>query len=250
MALSFWARTSGTWINAIAVLGGTAAGLALRAHLSSRLQNIVIQGVGLLTLWLGARMASDLVAVRVGPIEGPILGLLAIVSGGICGELLQIEARLHRLGTWLEGRFRGRGRFTEGFVAASLLFCVGPLALVGSLNNGLTGDSTLIVLKAAMDGIGAIALTASYGVGVGFSALTIAIYQGGLSLAAAGLAATFPEPASDPRILLATGVGGLTVLGLGLNLLEVARIRVASFLPAIPVAAALCTVAIWLFRVP
>ena len=236
MALSFWARTSGTWINIATVVVGTAGGLGLRSRLSPNLQNIVVQGVGLLTLWLGMQMAGSLSDVQAGPIAGPILGLLAIAIGGICGELLQIEARLNAIGDWLKHRFRGRGRFTEGFVAASLLFCVGPLTLVGSLNNGLTGDDTLLALKAAMDGISAIALTASYGIGAGFSIATIATYQGGLSLAAGALTTVLPEPATDPRILLATGVGGLSILGLGLNLLEVSRIRVASFLPAIALA--------------
>lgn len=245
MALSFWARTSGTWINIATVLVGTAGGLGLRSRLSSNLQGIVVQGVGLLTLWLGMQMAGGLGAVQAGPIDGPILGLLAIAIGGICGEILQIEARLNAIGDWLKRRFRGRGRFTEGFVAASLLFCVGPLTLVGSLNNGLTGDDTLLALKAAMDGISAIALTASYGIGPGFSILTIAIYQGGLSLAAGALTTIIPEPATDPRILLATGVGGLTVLGLGLNLLEVSRIRVASFLPAIALAPFIYAIAAW-----
>lgn len=244
MALSFWARTSGTWINVATVLAGTAVGLGLRARLSANLQSIVVQGVGLLTLWLGVQMADRLGAVRAGPIAGPVLGLLAIAIGGICGEVLQIEARLNAIGDWLKRRFRGRGRFTEGFVAASLLFCVGPLTLVGSLNNGLTGDDTLLVLKAAMDGISAIALTASYGIGTGFSLATILVYQGGLSLAAGALATLVPDPASDPHILLATGVGGLTVLGLGLNLLAVARIRVASFLPAIALAPVIYAIAI------
>lgn len=245
MALSFWARTSGTWINVATVFIGTASGLGLRSRLSADLQRIVVQGVGLLTLWLGVQMAASLNAVQAGPVAGPILGLLAIVLGGICGELLQIEARLNAIGDWLKRHFRGRGRFTEGFVAASLLFCVGPLTLVGSLNNGLTGDDTLLALKAAMDGISAIALAASYGIGAGFSIATIATYQGGLSLAAGALSTAIPEPASDPHILLATGVGGLSVLGLGLNLLEVARIRVASFLPAIALAPIIYAVAVW-----
>ncbi|MEO0948232.1 MAG: DUF554 family protein, partial [Cyanobacteria bacterium J06641_5] len=118
MALSFWARTSGTWINIATVLIGTAGGLGLRSRLSPNLQSIVVQGVGLLTLWLGMQMAGGLGAVQAGPIDGPILGLLAIAIGGICGEILQLEVRLNAIGDWLKRRFRGRGRFTEGFVAA------------------------------------------------------------------------------------------------------------------------------------
>ncbi|NES98839.1 MAG: DUF554 domain-containing protein, partial [Desertifilum sp. SIO1I2] len=110
------------------------------------------------------------------------------------------------------------------------------LALIGSINNGLVGDNALLALKSTMDGLAAIALTGSYGIGVGFSVLPILIYQGGISLAAGILATTLTDPANDPRIFLLTGVGGIMILGLGLNLLEVAKIRVASFLPALLVA--------------
>lgn len=118
-------------------------------------------------------------------------------------------------------------------MAASLLFCVGPMTLIGSLNNGLTGDNTLLLLKAVMDGLASIALTSSFGIGVGFSVLIVLLYQGGVSLAAGLLAQTLADPATSPTVLLITGVGGLMILGLGLNLLEVARVRVASLLPAL-----------------
>ncbi len=233
MSLSFWAKTSGTWINIITVLCGTGVGLLLNNRLPQYMQQIITQGIGLLTLWLGFTMAGSLTKAQAGQIDGAVVGLLALILGGMCGEWWKIETRLTSLGNWLKRRFRGQGRFTEGFVVTSLLFCVGPLALIGSLNNGLTGDKTLLVIKATMDGIVAIAFTSSYGVGVGFSALTILLYQGGLSVAAGLLATTLPDPATDPRIFLITGVGGLMILGLGLDLLKVAKIRVASFLPAL-----------------
>lgn len=128
---------------------------------------------------------------------------------------------------------RGGGKFTEGFVAASLLFCIGPMAILGSINNGLSGDNTLLTLKATMDGLASIALTGSYGVGVGFSALSVLVVQGGLSLLASLSGAAVPDPDTNPYILLITGMGGLMILGIGLGLLEVAKIRVASFLPAL-----------------
>jgi uncharacterized protein len=114
-----------------------------------------------------------------------------------------------------------------------LLFCVGPMAIVGSLNNGLAGDPHVLIVKAVMDGLAALALSGSYGIGVGASLLPLLAYQGGLSLVAGLLAPMLPDPASDPLIFLVSGVGGLMVLGIGLNLLEVAKIRVASFLPAL-----------------
>lgn len=214
------------------VLIGTGLGLLLQGRLPQNMQQIITQGLGLITLFVGSSMASSVNKVE-SRIDGVILALLAIAIGGLLGEWWQIERRIEGLGNWLKQRFRGKGSFTEGFMAASLLFCVGPLTLIGSLNNGLTGDNTLLTLKAVMDGLASIALTSSFGIGVGFSVLIIMLYQGGVSLAAGLLAQALPDPTTAPGVLLVTGVGGLMILGLGLNLLEVARIRVASFLPAL-----------------
>jgi uncharacterized membrane protein YqgA involved in biofilm formation len=233
MSIDFWAKTSGTWINAATVLVGTALGLFLRGRLPGRMQQIITQGLGLMTLFIGMTMAGSLAQAKGGQIDGVILGLLAIALGGLLGEWWRLEEGLTALGEWLKQRFRGKGSFTEGFVAASLLFCIGPLTLIGSLNNGLTGDNTLLTIKAAMDGLASIALASSYGIGVGFSVVIILLYQGGVSLVSGGLAQNLPDPATAPPVLLLTGVGGLMILGLGLNLLEVARIRVASLLPAL-----------------
>ena len=236
MSLDFWAKTSGTWINIGTVLAGTALGLVLQGRLPLRMQRIITQGLGLITLFVGVQMAGSLTKTQAGRIDGVVLALLAIALGGLWGEWWQLEERLTALGDWLKRRFKGGGGFTDGFVAASLLFCVGPMTLIGSLNNGLTGDNTLLTLKATMDGLAAIAFTSSFGIGVGFSTLIILVYQGGLSLAAGLLAQSLPDPATDPRVLLVTGVGGLMILGISLNLLEVAQVRVASFLPALALA--------------
>lgn len=236
MNIDFWAKTNGTWINAVTVLLGTFLGLFLKNRLPKRMQHVITQALGLLTLFIGLNMASRLTQAQAGRVDGVILGLLAVVLGGLLGEWWRIEENLQSVGNWLKVRFQGGGRFTEGFVAASLLFCVGPLSLIGSLNNGLTGDNTLLTLKSVMDGLAAIALTSSFGVGVGFSVLVILLYQGGVSLVAGVLSQALPNPGSDPRLFLVTGVGGLMILGLGLNLLEVAQVRVASFLPALALA--------------
>ncbi|PZO36264.1 MAG: DUF554 domain-containing protein [Leptolyngbya sp.] len=238
--LSLWAKTSGTWINVATVVLGTSLGLLLRSRLPKSMQQIITQAVGLMTLVIGVTMASGLANLEAGPINGIILALLVMVAGGLLGEWWQIEKRLAVLGDWLKARVRGGGRFTEGFVAASLLFCIGPMAIVGSLNNGLTGDNALLTLKATMDGLAAIALTGTYGIGVGFSALSIFVVQGGLSLLASLSEAIIPDPVSSPQVLLITGTGGLMIMGIGLNLLEIAQVRVASFLPAL----LLCPVAI------
>lgn len=231
--LSFWARTSGTWINVATVLIGTGLGLLLRHRLPTAMQQVITQAVGLLTLVIGFAMSRSLFEVDAGAIDGVILGLLALAAGGLLGEWWQIEKRLISIGDTLKAKVKGGGRFTEGFVAASLLFCIGPMALVGSLNNGLSGDNTLLTLKATMDGLASIALTGSYGVGVGFSALSVLIFQGLLSLLAGTLATVITDPTTDPHVLLTTGIGGMMIIGLGLGLLEAAQVRVASFIPAL-----------------
>jgi uncharacterized membrane protein YqgA involved in biofilm formation len=246
LTADFWVRTSGTWINVLTILAGTALGMGIRGRLPTRMQLIMTQGLGLTTLLIGIQMAGALTSAEAGPIDGIILGLLAIVIGGLLGEWWQIDLRLEALGNWLKTKFRGTGSFTEGFVAASLLFCVGPLTLIGSLNNGLTGDNTLLVLKSSMDGLAAIALASSFGLGVGFSSLVVIGYQGGVSLAAGLLAQVLPDPATDPHVLLMTGVGGLIVLGLGLNLLSVTHIHVASFLPGLVLGPIIYRLAIWI----
>ena len=233
MALDFWTRTSGTWINVATILGGTGLGLLLRGRLPLSMQKVITQGVGLIVLYVGISMAGELSQIKAGQVAGVIVGLLAIVVGGLLGEYCQIEERLTVLGDWLKYHFKGKGSFTEGFVAASLLFCIGPMALLGSLNNGLTGDNTILTIKAAMDGLAAIALTSSYGIGSGFSVLPLWVYQGSMSLAAGLLAQALPDPAHAPQVVLLTGVGGLMIMALGFNLLQMGQIRVASFLPAL-----------------
>lgn len=231
--LSLWAKTSGTWINVALVLLGTISGLLLRGRLPNRMQDVITQAVGLITIFIGVQMARPLVEVDAGAIAGVIVGLVALVTGGLLGEWWQIEQRLVTIGDNLKTKFGGSGQFTEGFVAASLLFCVGPMTILGSLNNGLSGDGTILIIKGTMDGLVSIALTGSYGMGVGFSVLPVVIYQGGLSLLAGLLSSGIGDPTSSPSVLLVTGVGGVIILGLGLNLLKVTTIRVASFLPAL-----------------
>jgi hypothetical protein len=206
--------------------------------------SIITQGVGLLTAFLGFTMAGNLLKVQAGWLDGIVLGLIALVVGGLLGEWAQIEARLTELGDRLKHRVGGSGGFTEGFVAASLLFCIGPMAILGSLNNGLSGDNRILLLKSTMDGLAAIALTSSFGIGVGFSALMILLYQGSLSLLASTLAQIMPDPATAPPLLLVTGVGGLMIVGIGFNLLEIAKIRIAAFLPALLIAPMLYQLAI------
>lgn len=223
----------------VAVLLGTTIGLLLRGRLPTRMMLVITQSVGLLTLFLGFTMAGNLTEVRAGILDGVVLGLIALVIGGLLGEWWGIEDGLTKVGDRLKHQFSGGSGFTEGFVAASLLFCVGPMTLLGCLNNGLTGDNRLLLLKSTMDGLVSIAFASSFGIGVGFAALPILLYQGSLSLLAGFLAQFISDPATSPPVLLSTGVGGLMIVGIGINLLELTKIRVAAFLPALLLAPAL-----------
>jgi len=234
--LDFWTKTSGTWINVLAIAAGTFLGLVLRGRFLSQVLPILKQAIGLTTIFISLNMANSLLKVKVGVLDGIILSLISLIVGGVLGELGQIEKRLETVGEWLKAKFKGKGKFTEGFVAASLLFCIGPMAIIGSLNNGLRGDHNLLSLKSALDGFISIVFASTYGIGVGFSALPVALYQGTLSLLAGILANSLRDPANAPSVLIVTGVGGLMLLGLGLNLLELAKVRVASFLPALAIA--------------
>lgn len=235
--MSVFEGLSGTLLNIATVLLGSALGLGLRGRLPERFVTTTMQAIGLTTLFIGVSNALDLNRVDTPP--GTIVALMALALGGMLGEAWRLEERLEGLGETLKRRFRGQGRFTEGFVAASLLFCVGPLTLIGSLQNGLSGDASFLVLKSVLDGFASLALAATFGFGVLFSVVVVALYQGALSLGAGLLAGYVPDPATDPRVLLVNGVGGIMIVGLGFNLLEIKRVRVASLLPALVLVIAL-----------
>lgn len=238
-------QTSGTLVNIGTVTLGSLLGLTLRGRLPQRIVTTVMQAIGLVTLYIGMANAWDLGRVSEPP--GVLLGLLALALGGVLGEWWHVEEGLEAVGAWLRRRLRGQGRFTEGFVASTLLFCVGPLTLIGSIQNGLSGDASFLLLKSALDGFSSLALATTFGFGVLASVAVIAVYQGGLSLAAGLFASLIPDPASDPRVLLVNGVGGLMIVALGLNLLDIKRLRTAAMLPSLLVVLVLYAVAIRLF---
>jgi uncharacterized protein len=219
---------TGTIINIISVLVGSALGITLGARLNDKVHETVVRGLGLVTLMLGMQMALGT--------TNPLIPLGSMVVGGILGEWWDIEGALKRLGGWLEARFNRAGdeaetsRFIRGFVTTSLLFCVGPLTILGSIQDGLTGDYRLLAVKSMLDGFAALAFSASLGIGVAFSALTVLVIQGGLSLLAAQAGAVL----TDPIITELTATGGIVLLGLSISsLLEIKPIRVANFLPAL-----------------
>jgi uncharacterized membrane protein YqgA involved in biofilm formation len=217
------AALSGTLLNAATVLIGGLLGTVLGDRLPATLRENVVRGVGLFTLAMGVKFAIDTTNLLY------VLG--AMLLGGIAGALVGVDARLNQLGEWLQRRFaRGRaGTVAEGFVTASIVFCVGPLTFLGSIQNGLTGDASLLTVKSVLDGFTAIALAATLGWGVLLTIPLILLYQGGLALGASG----FVGLLSDLQLREMSAVGGLLIIGVGLKLLAIRDVKVADFLPAI-----------------
>ena len=223
-------RGIGTVVNVITVVAGTVAGVLLGSRLPERLRVAVLQAVGLITLVIGA---DEALATR-----NVVFPLVSLILGAAIGEALRIEDRLEGLGHRIRRRFERRpdqdSRFVEGFVAASLLFCVGPLTILGSIRDGLGGadHAQLLLVKSALDGIVSVAFASVLGWGVGFSALTIVAVQGTLTLAA-GVA---DRLLTDRMVVEMSATGGIMVIGIGLRLLELRKVPVASFLPALVIA--------------
>lgn len=234
---------AGTLINVAAVLVGALTGTLLGDRLPERVRETVMHALGLVTLAVGIDGAlaafrpplSELTRASV------LLVLASVLVGGVVGELLRIEDGLNRLGDVLKRRFAGghehRARFTEGFVVATLVFCVGPLAILGSIQDGLSGDYQLLAIKSLLDGFAALAFASALGWGVGFSVLPLFVYQGTITVLASGVAG-----ALTPEVVAGlTAAGGILILGISLRLLELKRVRVGNLLPALvfaPVAVA------------
>jgi uncharacterized membrane protein YqgA involved in biofilm formation len=217
---------TGTLVNIATVVAGSLIGLAVGDRLPPKIKSSVLNALGLVTLWIGVTMVID--GTR------PLAIVGSIIAGGVIGELLDIEGRLERFAGWLKSRTASSATgFVTGFVTASLLFCVGPMTVVGSIQEGTVGDATLLLTKAVMDGFAAIALSATTGIGVLFAAITVLVVQGGLTLLGGWMAVlTVPEALNQLSC-----VGGLIILGLGLRLLDIKNIPVANYLPALVIIA-------------
>ena len=211
-------------MNVVAVLLGSGMGLAIGNRLPERLQRIITTGLGLSTLLIGMQMA-----LKVGNV---LVVIASMLIGGVVGELLGIESGLERAGAWLKARTRsGSGTFVAGYITASLVFCVGPMTLLGSIQEGLTGNADILYTKSMLDGAASVAFASSLGIGVSFAAVTVLVFQGALTLLGARLAFLL-----RPEILNElTATGGLLILAIGLLLLDVKRIPVANLLPALVV---------------
>jgi uncharacterized membrane protein YqgA involved in biofilm formation len=223
---------TGTLLNALAVIVGTTIGLAVGSRMPERLRSSLTDGLGLFVLALGMFMATQVFTDPNAETGDGLVVLGGLLLGVVAGELLGIHDGLEALGAWFQRRL-ARGdrpsRIAEGFVTASLVFCVGPLTILGSLDNGLRGDINLLATKSLLDGVAAIAFAAALGAGVYLSAITVLVIQGLIAAAAFLL-----RDVMDPRtVLIVTAVGGLLILGIGLRLLEMRQVRVASFLPGL-----------------
>lgn len=220
---------TGTLLNIATVLAGGLVGTAFGARLPERVRETVLHGLGLVTLAVGIHLTLQTKNILI------VMG--SVLVGGMLGEWWRLEDRLQAAGKWLEarvqrGRETGAGTFVQGFVTASLVFCVGPMTVLGSIQDGLSGDYRLLAIKSLLDGFAALAFASSLGLGVTFSVLTILAYQGGLTL----LAARVQQLLTQPMIAEMTATGGILIMAIGLLLLEIKRVRVGNFLPAIAIA--------------
>lgn len=235
MELSLWQQIDGSILNAIGVIVGGIAGLVFRNALPTNVTQTIQYAIGLITVFLAVRIAWQLGDIEVRTIPGIVVALIGLTLGGAIGELFHLDERLSAIAQQIQTKTgqQGNGRFSEGLLTAFLIFCVGPVTILGSIDNGLRGDNQLLTIKTVLDTITAAALTSTYGVGVIASALPLLLMQGGISLTAGAFAQLIPDPASNPLVLIATGTGGIMLLGLGFNLLEITKIRIAALLPAI-----------------
>ncbi|MEA3352047.1 MAG: DUF554 domain-containing protein [Chloroflexota bacterium] len=233
---------TGTLINITTIIIGSTLGLIFGSRLPERVRQTVVAGLGLFTATIGIQMFLKT--------ENSIIVLGSILIGGILGEWWRIEEKLDNLGGYLETQFSkhanlspqaaptpgesvARVRFMKGFLTASLLFCVGPMTILGSIQDGLSGDYKLLAIKSVLDGFASLAFASTLGVGVLFSTLTVLIFQGGISLLAVQAQAVITAPMMNEM----TAAGGLLLVGLAISsLLEIKPIRVGNFLPALGLA--------------
>jgi len=217
---------TGTFVNTGAVVAGSLLGVMIGKRLPDRIKTIVMQALGLSVILIGLQMALS--GTR------PLLVIGSILLGAVTGELLDIEGRIAAIGEWLKRRFRSESStFVQGFVTASVLYCTGAMVIVGSIRDGTVGDPSILYVKSLLDGVASIAFASSLGLGVAFSALSVFAVQGAITLLASQL--IFLQ---NPGVIESvTATGGLLILGIGVNILEIKQIRVGNLVPALVYAA-------------
>ena len=212
----------GSLVNAAAIIGGAAIGCWLQSRFPERIRAIVFQGLGLCVLLIGIQMALK--------VENILIVIFAVLLGGITGEILRLDTLLERIGNWVKRKIGSKNeKFTDGLVMTSLIYCIGAMAIIGSLEEGITGDTTVLFTKSILDGFASIAFAATYGSGVLFSFIPVLVYQGSMTIGAS----FFQQYFSEIMIAQVTGCGGLLIIGIGINLLELTEIRLANLLPSL-----------------
>jgi uncharacterized membrane protein YqgA involved in biofilm formation len=217
----------GSIFNAISVIIGSLLGLFIGKRLPARVSEIIMQSLGGVTIIIGMQMA-----LKADTGSKIIIVLLSMVIGSIIGELINIDGFMDRLGHSLQTRFGQNGHkqdFTKAFVAASLLFCVGPMSILGALNDGLSKDYSLLYIKSFLDGISSLTIAATLGIGTMFSAVVILVYQGAITIFAESLRGLFTTNVVE----MLTATGGVLVLAIGFNIWKLSNFRVANMLPAL-----------------
>ncbi len=230
---------AGTVINVITVVVGSVLGLVVGHRFPERTRSVVTQILGLISLVIGAQSIAQGFSIAFGEAVGPNARLLivlgALLIGGVLGSVARLEDRLDGAADWLRQRFaKGADQhtFIEGAVTATLIFCVGPLAILGSLSDGMGHGAEQLIVKSVMDGFAAMAFASSLGIGVAFSALPLALYQGALTVSAFWLGNVLPPAQIDAL----TATGGVILLGLGFRLMNIKQVPIGDFLPSLVVA--------------
>lgn len=224
----------GTIVNAAAIIAGGVSGSLLRSGLPERFRETIMQALGLSVLMIGLSGAlQGMYKVTAGGTldrEYIMLMIFSLVGGAIIGEFLNIEKMLENTGLWIQKKYlKNSGNFAEGFVTASLVYCVGAMAIVGSLEDGLTGSTGTLFAKSVLDGVSAVIFAATLGIGVAFSSIPVFLYQGLITLMAG-----FIKPWLTDTVISQTSlVGSILIIAIGFNILELKRIKVGNLLPAI-----------------
>jgi len=212
----------GTIVNVGAVIVGSIIGLIVHTKLPKRIITIVFQGIGLFTIFIGIKMALKT--------DHLLIMVFSIVIGSVIGEMINIEKGINKLSEYLKRKIKIiNDKFSEGLITAFLLFCLGSMTIIGSIEEGLGGRPNLLMTKSLMDGFSSIALSASLGIGVIFSVIPLLIYQGGLTLFAGYLQNFFAQTMINEL----TAVGGILLIGLGINILEILKLRISNMLPSL-----------------
>ena len=212
----------GTIVNTIAILVGGILGLIFRRGISDRFKSTVMKALGLAVFMIG--LAGALRS------ENILLLIFSMVIGSLVGEAMNIEDKLDRFGKWIESRSgQGEGQVAKGFVVTSLMYCVGAMAIVGALESGLTGNHETLYAKSLLDGVTAVIFASTLGIGVLFSAGSVLVYQGAITIAAGALATVLV----DAVIIEMSAIGGLLIMGIAMNILEFKRVPVGNMLPAV-----------------